>query len=117
MMTFLVSYSFKFNRHIPSDKNIICAQPCLPDEKNPRGVIDKVLIAVRGGSPATAVAMKSQLTKDGILDYTQYVEWAKTVSALPALIHSDVRHLHFACQRVRGNCCNGTQFVLTVLAA
>uniref|UniRef100_A0A671R6C8 Complement component 9 n=1 Tax=Sinocyclocheilus anshuiensis TaxID=1608454 RepID=A0A671R6C8_9TELE len=31
--------------------------------------IDKVLIAVRGGSPASAVAMKSQLTKNGILEY------------------------------------------------
>uniref|UniRef100_A0A671QEP9 Complement component C9 n=1 Tax=Sinocyclocheilus anshuiensis TaxID=1608454 RepID=A0A671QEP9_9TELE len=59
------------------------------DDRNTKGVIDKVLIAVRGGSPASAVAMKSQLTKDGILDYNQYVEWAKTVSALPALIHSD----------------------------
>jgi len=54
-----------------------------------------VLSVVRGGSPASAVAMKSQLTKDGILDYSQFVEWAKTVSALPALIHSDVRHFTF----------------------
>lgn len=116
-MTFLVNYPFKFNRHMPSDKNVICTQSCSPDDRDTRGVIDKVLIAVRGGSPATAVAMKSQLTKDGILDYTQYVEWAKTVSALPALIHSDVRHLHFTCQCMRGDCCNGTQFVFIVLAA
>ncbi|KAK9975048.1 hypothetical protein ABG768_023112 [Culter alburnus] len=66
------------------------------DDKSTSGVIDKVLIAVRGGSPATAVAMKSQLTKDGILDYTQYVEWAKTVSALPALIHSDPEPIYNA---------------------
>lgn len=76
---------------MPSDKNINCSQPCSPDDRNTKGVIDKILIAVRGGSPASAVAMKSQLTKDGILDYNQFVEWAKTVSALPALIHSDVR--------------------------
>lgn len=74
-----------------SDKKINCSQPCSPDDRDTKGIIDKVLIAVRGGSPAAAVAMKSQLTKDGILDYSQYVEWAKTISALPALIHSDVR--------------------------
>ncbi|KAI2664655.1 Complement component C9 [Labeo rohita] len=49
-----------------------------------------------GGSPASAVAMKSQLTKDGILDYNQYVEWAKTISALPALIHSDPEPIYNA---------------------
>lgn len=76
---------------MPSDKKINCSQPCSPDDKTTKGVIDKVLITVKGGSPASAVAMKSQLTKDGILDYNQYVEWAKTISALPALIHSDVR--------------------------
>ncbi|XP_073697425.1 complement component C9 [Garra rufa] len=66
------------------------------DDRNMKGVIDKVLISVRGGSPASAVAMKSQLTKDGILDYNQYVEWAKTVSALPALIHSDPEPIYNA---------------------
>ncbi|XP_067294802.1 complement component C9 [Pseudorasbora parva] len=66
------------------------------DDKNNKGVIDKVLIAVRGGSPDTAVAMKSQLTKDGILDYSQYVEWAKTVTVLPALIHSDPEPIYNA---------------------
>lgn len=90
MMTILVNFPFKFNRHMP--KNVICAQPCSPDDKSPRKAIDKVLVEVRGGNPASAVAMKSQLTKDGILDYKQFVEWAKTVSTLPALIHSDVRH-------------------------
>ncbi|KAF4113244.1 hypothetical protein G5714_005789 [Onychostoma macrolepis] len=66
------------------------------DDSNTKGVIDKVLIAVRGGSPASAVAMKSQLTKDGILDYNQFVEWAKTISALPALIHSDPEPIYNA---------------------
>ncbi|KAG1959042.1 complement component C9 [Pimephales promelas] len=66
------------------------------DDENKRGVIDKVLSVVRGGSPASAVAMKSQLTKDGILDYSQFVEWAKTVSALPALIHSDPEPIYNA---------------------
>uniref|UniRef100_A0A8C1D9X1 Complement component 9 n=1 Tax=Cyprinus carpio carpio TaxID=630221 RepID=A0A8C1D9X1_CYPCA len=66
------------------------------DDRDTKGIIDKVLIAVRGGSPAAAVAMKSQLTKDGILDYSQYVEWAKTISALPALIHSDPEPIYNA---------------------
>ncbi|XP_043096464.1 complement component C9 [Puntigrus tetrazona] len=65
-------------------------------DRTTTGAIDKVLIAVRGGTPASAVAMKSQLTKDGILDYNQYVEWAKTVSALPALIHSDPEPIYNA---------------------
>ncbi|RXN10349.1 complement component C9 [Labeo rohita] len=66
------------------------------DDRNTKGAIDKVLISVKGGSPASAVAMKSQLTKDGILDYNQYVEWAKTISALPALIHSDPEPIYNA---------------------
>ncbi|XP_026067423.1 complement component C9 [Carassius auratus] len=66
------------------------------DGKDTKGVIDKVLIAVKGGSPASAVAMKSQLTKDGILDYNQYVEWAKTITTLPALIHSDPEPIYNA---------------------
>ncbi|XP_077096740.1 complement component C9 [Siphateles boraxobius] len=79
----------------PVDKCVTLTEKPTAD-KNQRGVIDKVLIVVRGGSPASAVAMKSQLTKDGILDYSQYVEWAKTVSALPALIHSDPEPIYNA---------------------
>uniref|UniRef100_A0A672KD76 Complement component C9 n=1 Tax=Sinocyclocheilus grahami TaxID=75366 RepID=A0A672KD76_SINGR len=78
----------------PKNCNTLTEKPT--DDRSTKGVIDKVLIAVRGGSPASAVAMKSQLTKDGILDYNQYVEWAKTVSALPALIHSDPEPIYNA---------------------
>ncbi|XP_051949893.1 complement component C9 [Xyrauchen texanus] len=66
------------------------------DEKTKKGLIDKVLISVSGGSSESAVAMKSQLTKEGILDYTQYVNWAKTISLLPALIHSDPEPIYNA---------------------
>lgn len=37
--------------------------------------------------------MKSGLSKDVVLNWSHYVEWAATLSDLPALIHSDVNTL------------------------
>ncbi|XP_016387412.1 complement component C9 isoform X2 [Sinocyclocheilus rhinocerous] len=92
---FQFTQAVKGGVHIkPANCDTLTKKPT--DDRNTKAVIDKVLIAVRGGSPASAVAMKSQLTKDGILDYNQYVEWAKTVSALPALIHSDPEPIYNA---------------------
>lgn len=53
-------------------------------------LIDKVISSVKGGSTQSAAAMKSQLSKDGMLDINHYIEWARTLSDIPALIQSDV---------------------------
>lgn len=64
---------------------------CQTEEVKGEPLIDKVISAVKGGSPQSAAAMKSQLSKDGVLDWTHYVEWARTLADLPAIIHSDVK--------------------------
>lgn len=81
--------------------SILC--PIDTDKSEP--LIDKVISAVKGGTPASAAAMKSQLSNTGLLDWNHYVEWARTLSDMPALIHSDVnkhfffnRHLTLTCQ-------------------
>ncbi|GAA6089546.1 complement component C9 [Tachysurus ichikawai] len=59
-------------------------------------LIDKVISAVKGGTPASAAAMKSQLSNTGLLDWNHYVEWARTLSDMPALIHSDPEPIYNA---------------------
>lgn len=68
---------------------------------NSQPLIDKVISTVKGGTTASAAAMKSQLSKTGVLNWSHYVEWAATLTSMPALIHSDVNihslieeHLH-----------------------
>lgn len=61
-----------------------------PDDKSKKGIVEKVLISVKGGSAEAALALKTQLTQENQLDVTHYVKWAQTVSLLPALIYSDV---------------------------
>ncbi|XP_053342020.1 complement component C9 [Clarias gariepinus] len=64
------------------------------DQSEP--LIDKVISAVKGGSTESAAAMKSQLSKDGVLDWKHYVDWARTLSDLPALIYSDPEPIYNA---------------------
>ncbi|KAL6463572.1 hypothetical protein MHYP_G00279630 [Metynnis hypsauchen] len=61
-----------------------------------KSMIDKVISAVKGGSPESAAAMKSQLSKDGVLDWQHYVEWARTLGHLPALIFSEPEPIYNA---------------------
>ncbi|XP_036418853.1 complement component C9 [Colossoma macropomum] len=61
-----------------------------------KAMIDKVISAVKGGSPQSAAAMKSQLSKDGVLDWQHYVEWARTLGELPALIYSEPEPIYNA---------------------
>ncbi|XP_030622843.1 complement component C9 [Chanos chanos] len=57
------------------------------DEKKP--LIEDIITAVRGGTPQSIAAMKSQISKDGILDFTHYVDWAKSLGVKPTIIHSE----------------------------
>ncbi|TSO37116.1 Complement component C9 [Bagarius yarrelli] len=59
-------------------------------------LIDNVISAVKGGTPASAAAMKSQLSTTGVLDRSHYIEWAKTLSDFPALIYSDPEPIYNA---------------------
>lgn len=63
---------------------------CRTDTTTHEPLVDKVISAVKGGTPDSAAAMKSQLSKTGILDKSAYVEWARTLIDKPALIQSDV---------------------------
>ncbi|KAG7314629.1 hypothetical protein KOW79_021932 [Hemibagrus wyckioides] len=62
----------------------------------PEPLIDKVISAVKGGTTASAAAMKSQLSKTGVLNWSHYVEWARTLTSMPALIHSDPEPIYNA---------------------
>ncbi|KAF7688737.1 complement component C9 [Silurus meridionalis] len=64
--------------------------------KTSEPLIDKVISAVKGGTTKSAAAMKSQLSKDGVLDWQHYVEWARTLADWPALIHSDPEPIYNA---------------------
>ncbi|KAL7838366.1 hypothetical protein AOLI_G00267700 [Acnodon oligacanthus] len=61
-----------------------------------KSMIDKVISAVKGGSPQSAAAMKSQLSKDGVLDLQHYADWARTIGELPALIYSEPEPIYNA---------------------
>ncbi|XP_072548915.1 complement component C9 [Salminus brasiliensis] len=61
-----------------------------------KAVIDKVISSVKGGSPQFAAAMKSQLSKDGLLDWQRYVEWARSIGELPALLYSEPEPIYNA---------------------
>ncbi|XP_026875867.2 complement component C9 [Electrophorus electricus] len=66
------------------------------DSSTSKPVIDKVISAVKGGSTQSAAAMKSQLSKEGVMDRQYYVEWARTLADLPALIYSDPEPIYNA---------------------
>uniref|UniRef100_A0A4W4GSW1 Complement component C9 n=1 Tax=Electrophorus electricus TaxID=8005 RepID=A0A4W4GSW1_ELEEL len=69
---------------------------CKSMEITSKPVIDKVISAVKGGSTQSAAAMKSQLSKEGVMDRQYYVEWARTLADLPALIYSDPEPIYNA---------------------
>ncbi|KAL0965798.1 hypothetical protein UPYG_G00285850 [Umbra pygmaea] len=59
------------------------------DEKEGKALVDKVITGVRGGSLETAVAMRTQIKKEGLLDISTYVNWARSVGDSPALLRSE----------------------------
>ncbi|KAM9538793.1 complement component C9 [Salvelinus alpinus] len=58
-------------------------------EKEGKALVDKVITVVRGGTVETAVAMRTQITKEGLMDIQTYQNWARTVGDAPALLRSE----------------------------
>ncbi|XP_010901387.3 complement component C9 [Esox lucius] len=59
------------------------------DEKEGKALVDKVITGVRGGTLEAAVAMRTQITKEGLMDQATYVGWARSVGDSPALLRSE----------------------------
>ncbi|KAM3874158.1 complement component C9 [Diretmus argenteus] len=57
-------------------------------------LVDQVMTSVRGGDLVSAVAMRAQLNKDGIMDITTYQNWARTIAEAPALLHSEPESIY-----------------------
>nr|XP_055055488.1 complement component C9 isoform X1 [Misgurnus anguillicaudatus] len=81
-------------KYKPKDCDELINKPT--DDGTKTGVVEKVLISVKGGSTGSAAAMRSHLTQEGRLDYTHYIQWAKTISDLPALVYSDPEPIYNA---------------------
>ncbi|XP_064833596.1 complement component C9 [Oncorhynchus masou masou] len=58
-------------------------------EKEGKALVDKVITVVRGGTLEAAVAMRTQITKEGLMDVQTYQNWARTVGDAPALLSSE----------------------------
>ncbi|XP_065123320.2 complement component C9 [Paramisgurnus dabryanus] len=78
----------------PKDCNELITKPT--DDVTKKGIVEKVLISVKGGSTESAAAMRSHLAQEGRLDFTHYIQWAKTISDLPALVYSDPEPIYNA---------------------
>uniref|UniRef100_A0A8C6UCI2 Complement component C9 n=1 Tax=Neogobius melanostomus TaxID=47308 RepID=A0A8C6UCI2_9GOBI len=54
-----------------------------------KAVVDKVVSAIYGGSPAAAAGIKTKLGQDGILDMLTFQDWARSLGEEPTLLDSD----------------------------
>ncbi|XP_031173481.1 complement component C9 isoform X2 [Sander lucioperca] len=54
-----------------------------------KAVVDKVLTTVKGGTLQSAVSMRAQLNKEGVMDIATYQEWARSITEAPALLTSE----------------------------
>uniref|UniRef100_A0AAV2IUY9 Complement component C9 n=1 Tax=Knipowitschia caucasica TaxID=637954 RepID=A0AAV2IUY9_KNICA len=57
--------------------------------KSGKAVVDRVISAIYGGTPEAAAGMKTQLTKEGILDMMTFQTWAKSIGEEPTLMGSE----------------------------
>ncbi|KAI4875765.1 hypothetical protein NFI96_024278, partial [Prochilodus magdalenae] len=94
--TTLGKFENEFNLDPPTDKCDTLTDKTTDGGGENKAVIDKVISSVKGGSTQSAAAMKSQLSKQGILDHQHYVEWARTIGELPALIYSEPEPIYNA---------------------
>ncbi|XP_034565137.1 complement component C9 [Notolabrus celidotus] len=54
-----------------------------------KAVVDKVMTSVKGGTLATAAAMRARLNEKGVMDIGTYQSWAASIANAPALINSE----------------------------
>ncbi|XP_078127624.1 complement component C9 [Sander vitreus] len=59
------------------------------DDTDGKAVVDKVLTSVKGGTLQSAVSMRAQLNKEGVMDIATYQEWARSITEAPALLTSE----------------------------
>ncbi|XP_031715997.1 complement component C9 [Anarrhichthys ocellatus] len=59
------------------------------DSVHGKAAVDEVMTSVKGGTLASAVAMRAKLNKDGVMDIATYQNWARTIADNPALLHSE----------------------------
>ncbi|XP_051268839.1 complement component C9 [Dicentrarchus labrax] len=59
------------------------------EESEGKAVVDKVMTSVKGGTLVTAVAMKTKVNKEGVLDLVTFQDWARSIASAPALIKSE----------------------------
>ncbi|XP_015243848.1 PREDICTED: complement component C9 [Cyprinodon variegatus] len=52
-------------------------------------LVDKVMTSVKGGTLETAVTMRAQLNKEGVMNLDTYRSWARSIADSPALINSE----------------------------
>lgn len=67
---------------------------CLTATSEGKALIDSVMTSVKGGSLESAVAMRAQLNRDGVMDVPTYQNWARSINDAPALINSEVKDCH-----------------------
>lgn len=56
-----------------------------------KALVDSVMTSVKGGTLESAVTMRANLNKEGVMDLDTYQNWARTIADAPALLHSEVR--------------------------
>ncbi|MEQ2302531.1 hypothetical protein AMECASPLE_007672 [Ameca splendens] len=54
-----------------------------------KALVDKVITSVKGGTIETAIVMRAQLNKEGVMNIDAYRNWARTIADVPALINSE----------------------------
>ncbi|XP_072310561.1 complement component C9 [Eucyclogobius newberryi] len=59
-----------------------------------KALVDKVISAIYGGSVEAAAGMKTQLTKEGMLDMMTFQNWARSIGDDPTLLDSDPEPLY-----------------------
>lgn len=53
-------------------------------------MVDQVMTSVKGGTIASAAAMRARLNKEGVMDVDTFQAWAATIPDAPALLSSEV---------------------------
>ncbi|XP_029921397.1 complement component C9 [Myripristis murdjan] len=70
-------------------ENCKTVSPKNTNETSGQALVDKVMTSVKGGTLETAVAMRAQLNKDGLMDVQTFQNWARTIADSPALLQSE----------------------------
>ncbi|XP_012708465.2 complement component C9 isoform X1 [Fundulus heteroclitus] len=59
-----------------------------------KALVDKVMTSVKGGTLETAVTMRAQLNREGVMNIDAYRNWARSIADVPALINSEAEPIY-----------------------